>query len=60
MSKTQPEPSTDEMTEPADASGAPDYLAWVDIKIRRAIADDDANPEGRATLETVKKRHGAR
>ena len=61
MSDTdQDTPSTAEMTEPRPATGEPEYLLWAERKIRKSIADDDANPQGRASLDAVMKKHGVR
>lgn len=60
MSDLSTKPDLDEMIRPREAAGEPVYLAWAEQKIRKAVADDDANPQGRASLDAVMRKHGVR
>lgn len=56
MSDIDHKPTVEELTKPSDA----DHFAWSEKKIRKAIADDEANPEGRASLDVVMRKRGVR
>ena len=60
MSDTGQKPNLDEMTKPRERAGDSAYLAWAGAKTRKAVADDAANPEGRASLDAVMRKHGVR
>lgn len=60
MNEIDQKPTLEELTKPRAASGDADHLAWSEKKIRKAIADDEANPEGRASLDAIMRKHGVR
>ena len=58
MSDTDQKPlSPDEATKPSPESSDPDYLAWKDAKVRKAIKSADAGEfAGKADLRRVMRK----
>jgi hypothetical protein len=58
MSKIKAPPaSLDEHLKP-EPSETPDYLAWKEAKIRRALAAADEHPERRVPAREIRKKFG--
>lgn len=62
MSSDASAPSVAELIQSADTeqieNSDPEYVAWLEAKVRESIAYSDANPDSLSTIEEVRKRFG--
>lgn len=59
MSEIEAQPkNAQEFLRPSEPSQDPEYLAWREAKIRKALADDLADPDGAIPQEKIWKKYG--
>lgn len=58
MSDVDQKPTLKELTQPGEPSTNPDYLAWKDRAVRKALGDARANPDTLVSHEEARRRLG--
>ncbi|RKF08434.1 hypothetical protein DEM25_000025 [Oceaniradius stylonematis] len=58
MSEIDQKPTLDEKTRPCEPSTDPDYLAWKERTVTRALTDAKANPDQLVSHAEMRRRFG--